>query len=150
MSQANNNQQAAQQGLQQMMDQLNQNDLKLEQLAREIRKLLEDVQKLRADEAALNKDTIPPGQAAAAVRKLADRQGTLQQNTIIVQKKAENTQHGQAAAFIGEAADQMGNGAAALFGNKQADSLKPQTDAIAALDAAIEELKKVDDACSRN
>jgi hypothetical protein len=143
---ANSNQQAAQQGLQQMMDELNKNDLrKLEQLAREVRKLIDDVQKLRDDEDALNKDTLaatPP--VAAAIQKLANRQGTLQQNTIITQKKAENTQGAtQAAAFIQEASDHMVDAATALFSNKQPDSLKPETDAVASLDAALAELKKL-------
>jgi hypothetical protein len=147
---ANNNQQAAQQGLQQMMDQLNKNDLRqLEQLARDIRKLIDDVKKLREDEAALNKDTDAAGAKPAApiIGKLADRQGTLQQNAIIIQKKAENTPRvAQAAAFIGEASDHMITAASALFSSKQPDSLKPQLDAIASLDQALEELKKADEA----
>ncbi len=145
---ANNNQQAAQQGLQDMMDQLNQNDLrKLEQLARDIRKLIEDVQKLHDDQVALNKETDAAGAqaAAAAIGKLADRQGTLQQNTIVIQKKAENTPRvAQAAAFIGEASDHMITAASALFSSKQPDSLKPQLDAISSLEQALEELKKAD------
>ena len=146
---AGNSQTAAQQGLQEMLDELNKNDLrKLEQLVRDIRALRDEVQKLRDDEAALNKDTTGAGEKAAnaAIQKLANRQGTIQQNTIIVRKKAQSTQRaGQAAAFIGEASDHMSDAASALYGNKQPDSLKPQTDAVTSLDAALAELKKVND-----
>jgi hypothetical protein len=151
---AGRNQQIAQQGLQQMMDELNKNDMrKLEQLAREVRKLVEDVQKLRDDQDALNKDTAAAGPAAnsQAVQKLANRQGTLQQNTIIVQKKAENTQGAaQAAAFIEEASGHMEKAAAALFSSKQPDAGKPQTDALAALDNALAELKKLESKVNPN
>jgi hypothetical protein len=147
VSDADNSQQAAQQGLQQMMDELNKNDLrKLEQLAREVRKLIEEVQKLRDDEDTLNKDTVAAGAAAAkpAVDKLANRQGTLAQNSAITQKKAENTQGAaQAANFIQEASNQMETAAKALFSTKQPDATKPETDAVAALDNALAELKKL-------
>ena len=114
LNNANNNQTAAAQTLQQMMDELNKNDLrKLEQLVRDIRRLIEDVQKLHDDQVVLNKDTIAAGPAAGEtpMQKLGNRQGTLQQNAIIIQKKAESTPRaGQAAAFIGEASDQMVHG----------------------------------------
>jgi hypothetical protein len=147
VSEASNSQQAAQQGLQQMMDELNKNELrKLEQLAREVRRLIDEVKKLRDDEDALNKETVAAGAEAAkaAIDKLANRQGTLQQNTIITEKKAENTQGAaQAAAFIHEGSDHMEKAAAALFSNRQPDATKPQTDAVAALDNALAELKKL-------
>jgi hypothetical protein len=126
---------------------LNKNELrKLEQLAREVRRLIEEVQKLRDDEDALNKDTVAAGAEAAktVIDKLANRQGTLQQNTLITQKKAENTQGAaQAAAFIQEGSNHMETAATALFSNKQPDATKPQTDAVAALDNALAELKKL-------
>lgn len=148
---AGDSQGAAQQGLQQMMDELNKNDLrKLEQLARDIRKLMDEVQKLHDDEVALNKDTTAAGAAAAndAIQKLANRQGTIQQNTIIVQKKAQGPRTAQAAAFLGEASDHMGEAATSLFASKQPPSLKPETDAITSLNQALDELKKVNDQIS--
>ncbi len=148
LSDAKNNQTTAQQGLQSMMDELNKNDLRrLEQLARDIRRLIDDVQKIRDDQAALQKDTGDAGAAAvsALLQKLANRQGSLQLNTIIVEKKAQSTPRvAQAAQYIGEASDHMVESATALYSNKQADSVKPEADAIASLDAALAELKKVD------
>ncbi len=150
LSDAANSQSQAQRGLQQMADELNKNDRRqLEQLARQLRALLDEVKKLKADEEALNKDTVAAGPTAASgpMQKLGDRQGTLQQNTIVVQKKAENTPRAKdAAADIHDAADAMSSAAGALYASKQADSLDPETKAIAALDAAI---KKLDQAAAR-
>ena len=77
------------------------------------------------------------------MQKLGDRQGTLQQNTIVVQKKAENTPRAkEAAADIHDAAEAMSTAAGALYASKQPDSLDPETKAIAALDAAIKKLEQ--------
>src|SRR6185295_16945075 len=45
--------------------------------------------------------------------------------------------------FIGEAADAMKDAASALYSNTQPPALKPQTDAVAALQNAIDELEKI-------
>jgi hypothetical protein len=146
MSNASNNQGQAQRGLQQMLDELNKNDRRqLEQLARQLRALLEEVKKLKADEEAIQKDTLAAGDkaAAAALEKLGDRQGTLQQNTIVVQKKAENTQRAkEAAPDLRDAADAMAGAAGALYSAKQPDALEPEKKALTALDAAIKKLEE--------
>jgi len=55
-----------------------------------------------------------PAVPVKPVEKLGDRQGTLQQNTIIVQKKAENTPRAkEAAPDIKDAADAMSTAGAA-------------------------------------
>jgi hypothetical protein len=145
MNNASNEQAQAQRGLQAMLDELNKNDRRqLEQLARQLRALLEEVKKLRADEAAIQKDTTAAGAtaASAAMEKLGDRQGTLQQNTIVVQKKAENTPRAkEAAPDLKDASDAMATAAGALYGSKQPEALPAEDKAIAALDEAIKKLE---------
>ncbi len=152
MSNASNSQGQARAGLQKMTDELNKFDeRRLEQLARDLQELLEMVKQLRTAEAALHKDTITSDKAtASAMAKLGDTQGQLQMNTIVVQKKAENTQNAQPAAMdIHEAGDHMSESAAALYGNHQPAALDPEVKAVASLDAAIKKLEeqkqKVDD-----
>lgn len=146
MAQASNSQGQAQRGLQQMLDELDKNERRqLEQLARQLRALLDEVKKLKADEEGIHKDTVAAGATApsATMEKLGDRQGTLQQNTIVIQKKAESTQRArEAAPDIKDAANAMSTAAGALYGAKQAEALEPETKAIAALDAAIKKLEE--------
>src|SRR5947208_9521359 len=146
MNESKNEQTEASRGLDQMMDELNKNDKKqLEQLARQLRELLDELKRLKQAEEALNKDSIAAGDKAAqqAMVKLGDRQGQIQMNTIVVQKKAESTKNAAAAAGdIGQAGEFMSTAAAALYGSKQPAALEPETKAIAALDEAIKKLEK--------
>ena len=90
LSDAGNKQAQAQQGLQKMTDELNKNeDRQLEQLARDLEELIQQVTQLRDAEVALNKDSVAAGAntEAAPMSKLGDRQGQLQMNTIVVQKE---------------------------------------------------------------
>ena len=107
--------------------------------------MIDEVTKLRDDEDKLNKETVAAKDGPSAViAKLADRQGTLQQNTIIVQKKAQSTRGAaQAATFIGDASESMVAAATSLYSAKQADAVKPETDAVASLNNALDELKKL-------
>jgi hypothetical protein len=145
-SSASGNQTQAQNGLQQMIDELSKNDKReLEQLQRQLADLIQEVKKLKEGEETLNKDTEAAGDkaAAAAATKLGDAQGTLQMNTIVIQKKAENTRDAQkAAADIRDAGEQMGNAAGPLYANKLASAIEPEKKAIASLEEAIKKLQK--------
>jgi hypothetical protein len=146
MRDAGSNQAQAQQGLQKMTDELNKNDERqLEQLARDLQELIDQVTQLRDGEVTLHKDSVTAGaqSAAAAMSKLGDRQGQLQMNTIVVQKKAETTKGAQAAATdIHEASDHMSESAAALYGVHQPAALDPETRAVASLNAALQKLQQ--------
>ena len=148
----------AQAGLQQMMDELKKNEKRaLEQLQRQLAKLLDDLKKLKANEEGLKVDTEAAGAAVAkaAATKLGDRQETLHMNTIVVQKKAENTKDAQEAALdIRDAAEQMGLAATALYKSQQPASMEPETKSIEFLADAIAKLEKqkekVDDALKKD
>jgi len=143
---ASDNQGQAQRGLQKMIDELDKNDRRqLEQLSRQLLALIQELKKIKEAEELLNKDSVTAGEKAAEPEmiKLGDRQGMLQQNTIVVQKKAESTKSAQKAAVdIGEASDHMAAAAGALYSVKQPASLDPEVKAIAALDEAIKKLEK--------
>ncbi|HVS71851.1 MAG TPA: hypothetical protein VHQ47_11405 [Phycisphaerae bacterium] len=145
MASAGASQSQAQRGLQEMLDQLDQRSrLQLEQLSRQLDELIKLVQDLRDKEAGINKDTMIAGEKAAAAvfAKLGDRQGTNQMNAIVIQKKAESTPKAQAAAVdIRDAADQMGDAAGALYGNKEASAIPPEEKSIALLDEALKKLR---------
>jgi hypothetical protein len=145
MSSAANGQAQAQRGLQNMLDELDKRQrIALEQLARQLRALLDEVKRLRADQDAINKETVTAGAtpAAALMQKLGDRQGTLQQNTIVTQKKAENTPRAkEAASDLHDASEAMSTAAGLLYGSKQPDALDPENKSLAALDEAIKKLE---------
>ncbi len=130
-----------------MQQELDKNEQRqLEQLARQLQELLEQVKQLRTNEDTINKDTLLYRRRALAanpgMQKLGDRQGQLQMNTIVVQKKAESTKSAQpAAGNIHEAADHMSEAAANLYGVKEPASLIPETQAVASLDEAIKKLE---------
>ena len=139
----------AQKGLQDMMDELKKNDKRaLEQLQRQLAKLIDELKKLKASEEVVKTDTDAAGAAVAkaAATKLGDRQETLHMNTIVVQKKAENTKDAaEAAKDVGYASEQMGLAATALYKTLQPASVEPETKAIEFLASAIEKLQKQKD-----
>ncbi len=152
-SRSSNNQQQAQAGLDQMKSELDkQNQRQLEQLSRQLADLLKELQALAAEEKQINTETIKLGEAGAKKEflVLGDRQQRTQQNTIVTQKKAENTRDAKkAAGDVKDAAEQMGTAAGALYTAKQPSAIPPEEQAIASLEAAIKKLeeqkKKVDE-----
>ena len=141
MSDAGNGQGQAQRGLQQMLDEMNKNENRqLEQLARELQDLIDQVKQLRQNEGDIQTET--PLAADAALARIGDRQGQLQMNTIVVQKRAESTKSAaQAAVNIREAGDSMGTAAVTLVAGHKSEAADPEANAIKSLDEAIKKLQ---------
>ncbi|MGN6369671.1 MAG: hypothetical protein ACTHN5_15535, partial [Phycisphaerae bacterium] len=141
MNDAGNEQGRAQRGLQQMLDEMNKNENRqLEQLSRDLQELIDQVRQLRESEGGLQKETTAAADADLA--KLGDRQGQLQMNTIVVQKRAESTRGAEkAAGDIRAAGESMASAAGALLAMHKADAGPPEGEAIKSLDEAIKKLQ---------
>ncbi len=77
--------------------------------------------------------TAGAGAASGPMQKLGDRQDTLNQNTMVLEKKAQNTHRARAAVpDIHDASQAMGTGSEKLYGSKEPESLEPEKAAITA------------------
>ncbi|HUO10653.1 MAG TPA: hypothetical protein VM008_20295 [Phycisphaerae bacterium] len=145
-NEAANDQTQAQRGLQQMLNEMEKNeDRQLEQLSRDLQDIVDQLKQFREDQDGIQKATVAAADDLTA-KKLGDRQGQLQRNTVVTEKRAENTKGAdQAAGNIREAADHMSSAAGALVAVHKTDAIDPETKAIASLDEAIKKLQKQKD-----
>lgn len=137
---------SAQKGLEEMKDELDKLDhRKLEQLARELEDLLNVITKHREDQAAIKGETEKAGEEAkaTALKPLGDREDRLQGNTLSTRTRAAaNPKLRGVASDLKTAADAMISATVELFKGQGPQSIKPQDDALAALDKALEKLKE--------